>query len=89
MRILFDEGTPAPLKQYLTGHEIQTVFEVGWSNCTNGGLLALAEASFDLLITTDQQIKYQQNRGSHDNELAANEIASPRDYSWHQRDYAG
>ena len=61
MRIILDQGTPAPLKQYLIGHEVLTVFELGWSSCTNGVLLALAEDSFDLLITTDQQLRYQQN----------------------------
>lgn len=50
-----------PLKQHLLTHSVATVFELGWSNLENGKLLAAAEASFDLLITTDQQIKYQQN----------------------------
>ena len=61
MRILFDQGTPVPLAQYLSGHSIETVFKLGWSNLENGALLALAEESFDLLITTDQQLRYQQN----------------------------
>ena len=61
MKILFDQGTPAPLKPFLTGHKVQTVFELGWSTLTNGELLSRAEASFDLLITTDQQLRYQQN----------------------------
>lgn len=57
MKILFDQGTPAPLRHFLTGHEIQSVFDLGWSDLTNGELLAAAEASFDLLITTDQQLR--------------------------------
>jgi len=61
MRILFDQGTPVPLKDELFGHEIKTVFQLGWSNLSNGALIALAEESFDLLITTDQQLRYQQN----------------------------
>ena len=61
MRILFDQGTPVPLKQLLTSHIVETVFELGWSNVENGALLALAEDSFDLLITTDQQLRHQQN----------------------------
>ena len=61
MRILFDQGTPAPLRDYLVGHEVATVFELGWSELTNGELLARAEQSYDLLITTDQQVRYQQN----------------------------
>lgn len=61
MKILFDQGTPAPLRDHLTDHSVQTVFELGWSNLENGALLAAAEDSFDLLITTDQQLRYQQN----------------------------
>ena len=61
MRILFDQGTPVPLRQHLGEHEVITVFELGWSHLTNGELLANAEASFDLLLTTDQQLRYQQN----------------------------
>jgi len=61
MRILFDQGTPLPLREYILTHSVATVFELGWSNLENGKLLAAAEVSFDLLITTDQQIRYQQN----------------------------
>ena len=61
MRILFDQGTPVPLREHLNSHTVATAFELGWSNLANGELLAAAEASFDLFITTDQQIRYQQN----------------------------
>jgi hypothetical protein len=62
MHILFDQGTPAPLRQSLTGHEVATAYERGWSNLDNGDLLAAAEdAGFDLFITTDQNLRYQQN----------------------------
>ena len=61
MRILFDQGTPVPLREHLNSHVVETAFELGWSNLENGELLAAAESSFDLLITTDQQIRYQQN----------------------------
>jgi len=50
-----------PLRDHLTDHTVQTAFDLGWSNLENGALLAAAEDSFDLLITTDQQLKYQQN----------------------------
>ena len=61
MRILFDQGTPAPLRGFLFG-EIQTAFELGWSELNNGVLLRSAEdAGFDLIITTDQSLRYQQN----------------------------
>lgn len=52
MRILFDQGTPAPLRTHLIGHTVETAFELGWSNLQNGELLAMAENSFDLLVTT-------------------------------------
>jgi hypothetical protein len=61
MRILFDQGTPVPLREHLTSHAVTTAFELGWSNLKNGDLLAAAETSFDLLITTYQQLRYQQN----------------------------
>jgi predicted nuclease of predicted toxin-antitoxin system len=60
MRILFDQGTPVPLKTHLVNHSVETVFDLGWSNLKNGELLAAAEESFHLL-TTDQQLRYQQN----------------------------
>lgn len=61
MRILFDQGTPLPLRERLLKHRVTTAFELGWSNMKNGELLAAAETSFDLFITTDQQLRYQQN----------------------------
>ena len=60
MRILFDQGTPVPLREHLPGHVIETAFELGWSTLENGALLAVAEESFELLITTDQKLRYQQ-----------------------------
>jgi len=61
VRILFDQGTPAPLRRYLVNHEVKTTVEMGWSRLTNGQLLDAAEDTFDLLITTDQQLRQQQN----------------------------
>lgn len=62
MRILFDQGTPAPLRHGLTGHSVETAYERGWSNLSNGDLLTAAEgASFDLFVTTDQNLRHQQN----------------------------
>ncbi|HEV2296654.1 MAG TPA: hypothetical protein VGR35_22620 [Tepidisphaeraceae bacterium] len=57
MRILFDQGTPVPLRRELTGHTISTVHELGWSQLENGALIAAATASFDLLLTTDQNMQ--------------------------------
>ncbi|PZR72270.1 MAG: hypothetical protein DLM73_13700 [Chthoniobacterales bacterium] len=61
MRVLFDQGTPSPLRDYLRGHEVVTAFESGWSDLSNGELLAQAEEQFDVFVTTDQQLRYQQN----------------------------
>jgi len=61
MRILFDQGTPAPLRHELVGHNVSTADEMGWDRLGNGDLLNAAEVSFDAFITTDQNLRYQQN----------------------------
>lgn len=62
MKLLFDQGTPVPLRKYLPEHSAETVYERGWSNISNGDLLKRAEdEGFDALITTDQNLRYQQN----------------------------
>ncbi len=62
MRVLFDQGTPVPLRRFLTRHDVSTAFERGWSRLKNGELLAAAEsAGFAVLVTTDTNLKYQQN----------------------------
>ena len=62
MRILFDQGTPVPLRRFLSGHTVATAYERGWSRVTNGDLMRLAEQAGDeLLITTDMSLRYQQN----------------------------
>lgn len=62
MLILFDNGTPAPLRYALEGHVVVEAIERGWDRLVNGELIAAAEAAgFDLLITTDKNIRYQQN----------------------------
>ena len=62
MRILFDHGTPVPLRKILSEHHVATAFQMGWSRLSNGELLYAAEAEgFDVLITTDQNLRYQQN----------------------------
>ena len=69
MRILFDQGTPVPLRQHLTSHLVDTAFERRWSTLRNGELLDVAEHErYDLLITTDQNLRYQQH-------LAARQLA--------------
>lgn len=63
MRVLFDQGTPVPLRNHLVPrHEIVTAHELGWGNLANGELLQQAEQQgFEVLVTTDQNLKYQQN----------------------------
>lgn len=61
MKILIDECVPRPIIRLLPGHTAQTVQEMGWGAYSNGELLRLAEGSFDLFITSDQNIRYQQN----------------------------
>lgn len=62
MKILFDQGTPIPLRNHLQHHAVETAYEKGWSDLKNGDLLARAEAEgFDALITTDQNLRHQQN----------------------------
>ena len=62
MRILFDQGTPVPLRRYLAGHHVLTAFEQGWGALQNGELLRTAEADgFEAIVTTDQNLRYQQN----------------------------
>ena len=62
MRVLFDQGTPAPLRYLLLAHEVETAYERGWSSLQNGELIAAAEAAgFAVFVTTDRNLKYQQN----------------------------
>jgi hypothetical protein len=62
MRILLDECVPRPLRQELTGHDVQTIQEMGWAGTKNGELLILmAGAGFEVLLTVDQSLRHQQN----------------------------
>jgi hypothetical protein len=61
VRVLFDQGTPNPLRHALAAHLVSTAGEIGWSGLSNGDLLDAAEAQFDAFVTTDQQLRYQQN----------------------------
>jgi len=65
VQVLFDQGTPAPLRQFLSTHQVSTAYERGWSTLKNGELLQAAElAGFAVLVTTDTNLKYQQNLAS-------------------------
>lgn len=61
MRILIDESLPRYLKRILTDHDAKTVQEMGWAGINNGELLKLAESDFDVFLTADKNIRYQQN----------------------------
>ena len=61
MRMLLDECLPRRLRVHLSGHECRTVPEAGWAGKKNGELLELAEDSYDVFLTLDKGIKYQQN----------------------------
>jgi hypothetical protein len=61
MRVLLDECVPRALRQELLGHEVVTVAEAGWAGVKNGELLQLAARQFDLLLTVDRNLEYQQN----------------------------
>lgn len=62
MKVLFDQGTPAPLRRHLTEHSVDTLAERGWSDKSNGEMLDLAEGDgYEVLVTTDQSLRHQQN----------------------------
>ena len=62
MLILLDQGTPVPIRRFLTQHTVRTATEQGWATLANGELLTAAEAEgFDVFVTTDKNLPFQQN----------------------------
>ena len=61
MRVLIDECLPKKLKREMHGHDVMTVQERGWSSKKNGELLRLLQGEFDVFLTADQNLTYQQN----------------------------
>ena len=61
MRILLDECIDRRFARELSRHEVRTVPEAGWAGKSNGDLLALAENSFDVFVTVDRNLSFQQN----------------------------
>jgi predicted nuclease of predicted toxin-antitoxin system len=61
VRILFDTCVPRPLRKSLSAHEVKTAQEMGWDRLRNGELIQMAEETFDVIVTSDQNLKYQQN----------------------------
>jgi hypothetical protein len=65
MKILFDNGTPNPIARSLVGHEVAFARQIGWHELRNGDLLRVAEdAGYEVLLTSDKNIRYQQNLSS-------------------------
>ena len=60
MKILLDACTPRPLRRFLPGHSVSTAQEMGWGGLRNGDLLREAETHFEVFISTDQNLQYQQ-----------------------------
>ena len=61
MLILFDQSTPVPIRKFLKSHTVKTAFQLGWATLKNSELLKAAEdAGFDVFITADKNMQYQQ-----------------------------
>ena len=61
MKVLLDACVPRPLRKFLSDHTVQTAQELGWGQLKNGALIKEAESRFDAFVTSDQNLKYQQN----------------------------
>lgn len=66
MRVLLDECLPRRLKRDLAGHDVRTAPEMGWASKHNGELLHLAERQFDVFLTVDRKLRFQQNLSAFD-----------------------
>ena len=66
MRVLLDECLPRRLKREFVGHDVKTAPEMGWASKKNGELLALAVGQFDVFISADRNLSYQQAPSSFD-----------------------
>lgn len=61
MKLLLDACVPRPLRRFLPDHNVSTAQEMGWGELKNGALIKEAELQFDAFLTSDQNLKYQQN----------------------------
>jgi hypothetical protein len=62
MPVIFDQATPVPIRSFLDGHTVRTAAQQGWDKLRNGDLLTAAEkVGFEVLLTTDKNMRYQQN----------------------------
>lgn len=77
MLILFDHSVPAPLRHHLTDHLVVEAIHRGWDRLSNGDLLTAAEqAGFEVLLTADKNIRYQQNLAGR--RIAIVELSTPQ-----------
>ena len=61
MKVLLDHCVPRPLRRHLPGHSVKTAYQMGWALVKNGDLIRATEAEFDVMISSDQSLRYQQN----------------------------
>ena len=61
MKVLLDHCVPRPLRRHLPGHSVKTAYQMDWALVKNGDLIHAAEAEFDVMISSDQSLRYQQN----------------------------
>ena len=61
MNVLLDACVPRPLRRFLPAHAVHTAQEMGWAQLKNGALLKAAEPQFDAFLTSDRNLKHQQN----------------------------
>jgi len=63
-KVILDENLPQPLRHLLSPHDVVTVHYMGWSGIQNGELIELIDSDFDVFITADKNLRYQQNLSS-------------------------
>ena len=79
MKILFDHCVPRPLRRYFTSHDVETTAQNGWQTLSNGKLLDAAEqAGFEVFLTVDANLAYQQNLSGRTIRLVVVEAANNR-----------
>lgn len=61
MKVLLDHCVPRPLRRHLPGHAVKTAYQMGWDLVRNGDLIRAAEAEFDVMISSDESLRYRQN----------------------------
>jgi len=78
MRIILDENIPRPLAEWISVHEVTTVQKEGWLGIANGELIRRIDGQFDLFITADKNLRYQQNQNLQERSIAIMELPTNR-----------